>query len=83
LSSLNNEKECAQGIHDLLKGGEFCVVIDMNDRFPVFRAAPQFLDQEKGFEYLPSQRICAPVCVYRIEIRGRALDLDSSLREDT
>jgi SAM-dependent methyltransferase len=33
------ELDCAQAILDLLNPGGVCVVIDMNDRFPVFRSA--------------------------------------------
>ena len=39
---LNNEKECAQGIHDLLKGGGVCVVIDMNDEYARLFASTGF-----------------------------------------
>jgi SAM-dependent methyltransferase len=33
------ELDCAQAILDLLNPGGVCVVIDMNDRFPLFRSA--------------------------------------------
>ena len=35
---MHKEKECAQGIFRLLKKGGVCVVIDMNQKFPVFRS---------------------------------------------
>jgi hypothetical protein len=70
---LNNEKECAQGIHDLLKGGGVCVVIDMNDRFPVFRARLRsFLTKRKDSEYLPSPDEYARLFASTgFEIRGK------------
>ena len=34
-----NELDCARDIFDLLLPGGVCVVIDMNDRFPLFRSA--------------------------------------------
>jgi SAM-dependent methyltransferase len=36
---LKNEKECAEGIHELLTDGGVCIVIDMNDKFPAFRSS--------------------------------------------
>jgi len=50
------ELDCTQAIFDLLVPGAMCVVIDMNDRFPLFRSAlkNQFR-KSKGEEcYLPS-----------------------------
>jgi len=52
---LKNEAACAQQIHGLLKDQGVCVVIDMNDRFPVFRS--RFRDRvtkDKESYYLPS-----------------------------
>jgi len=34
---LNTEKECAEGIYELLSSGGVCIMIDMNDKFPAFR----------------------------------------------
>jgi len=34
---LNTEKECAEGIYELLSPGGVCIMIDMNDKFPAFR----------------------------------------------
>src|SRR5262249_7120730 len=34
---LKNERDCAEGIHELLADGGVCIVIDMNDKFPAFR----------------------------------------------
>jgi SAM-dependent methyltransferase len=50
------ELDCAQGIFDLLVPGGICVVIDMNDRFPLFRSAlKNRLRKQKEEEcYLPS-----------------------------
>jgi SAM-dependent methyltransferase len=52
---LKNEKECAEGIHELLTVGGVCIVIDMNDKFPAFRS--RFRDcvtKGKDSCYLPS-----------------------------
>ena len=52
---LKNEKDCAEGIHELLTDEGVCIVIDMNDKFPAFRS--RFRDRMmKGKEscYLPS-----------------------------
>lgn len=52
---LKKDVECARGIFDLLEDGGICVMIDMNDRFPLFRS--RFCDQltkEKELYYLPS-----------------------------
>ena len=52
---LKNEKDCAEGIHELLADGGVCIVIDMNDKFPAFRS--RFRDRmRKGKDsyYLPS-----------------------------
>jgi len=52
---LKNERDCAEGIHELLKDGGVCIVIDMNDKFPAFRS--HFRDRknkEKDSCYLPS-----------------------------
>ncbi len=48
--------DCAQTIFDLLVPGGMCVVIDMNDRFPLFRSAlkNQFRKQKGEEYYLPS-----------------------------
>jgi SAM-dependent methyltransferase len=51
---LKNEKDCAEGIQELLSDGGVCIVIDMNDKFPAFRS--RFRDRmtkEKDSYYLP------------------------------
>jgi SAM-dependent methyltransferase len=52
------EKDCAQAIFDLLVPQGICVVIDMNNRFPLFRSALKSRlngdDQNKPEYYLPS-----------------------------
>jgi len=52
---LKNEAACAQQIHKLLRDQGVCIVIDMNDKFPVFRT--RFRDRvtkDKESYYLPS-----------------------------
>ncbi len=52
---LRNEAACAQQIHELLRDRGVCIVIDMNDKFPVFRT--RFRDRvtkDKESYYLPS-----------------------------
>jgi SAM-dependent methyltransferase len=52
---LKNENECVGAISGLLTDGGVCVVIDMNDRFPVFRSHLRHpLTKEEGSDYLPS-----------------------------
>lgn len=50
------ELDCAQAIFNLLVPGGICVVIDMNDRFPLFRSAlkNRFRKQKENECYLPS-----------------------------
>jgi len=50
------ELDCAQAVLDLLVPGGICVLIDMNDRFPLFRSAlKNRLRKQKEEEcYLPS-----------------------------
>jgi len=50
------ELDCAQAIFDLLAPGGICVVIDMNDRFPLFRSAlkNRFRKNKEEECYLPS-----------------------------
>jgi SAM-dependent methyltransferase len=57
------ELDCAQAIFELLVPGGICVVIDMNDRFPLFRSAlkNRFRKQKEEECYLPSlQEYAAP-----------------------
>jgi SAM-dependent methyltransferase len=57
------ELDCAQAILDLLVPGGICVVIDMNDRFPLFRSAlkNRFRKRKEEECYLPSlQEYAAP-----------------------
>ena len=48
--------DCAQAVFDLLVPGGICVVIDMNDRFPLFRSAlkNRFRKRKEEECYLPS-----------------------------
>jgi len=50
------EWDCTQAIFDLLVPGGVCVVIDMNDRFPLFRSTlrNRFRKQKEEECYLPS-----------------------------
>src|SRR5438552_5742313 len=50
------ELDCAQAIFDLLMPGGICVVIDMNDRFPLFRSTlkNRFRKHKEEECYLPS-----------------------------
>ena len=50
------ELDCAQAILNLLAPGGICVVIDMNNRFPLFRSAlkNRFRKQKEEECYLPS-----------------------------
>ena len=50
------ELDCTQAIFDLLVPGGMCVVIDMNDRFPLFRSAlkNRFRKSKEEECYLPS-----------------------------
>ncbi len=52
---LKKDVECAKAIFDLLTAGGICVMIDMNNKFPLFRS--RFHDQltkEKEAYYLPT-----------------------------
>ena len=52
---LKNEKDCAEGIHELLTEGGLCIVIDMNDMFPAFRSRVRDrMTKGKDSYYLPS-----------------------------
>ena len=55
---VKKETDCAQAIFDLLVPQGICVVIDMNNRFPLFRSALKNRlrgeDQDKAEYYLPS-----------------------------
>ena len=52
---LKTEVDCARGILDLLMPGGVCTVIDMNNRFPLFRTALRDrLCKQKDEHYLPS-----------------------------
>ncbi len=50
--------ECARDVFDMLAPGGVCVVIDMNDRFPLFRSAlkSRFGGRSEALEecYIPS-----------------------------
>jgi SAM-dependent methyltransferase len=52
---LDNELDCVRGIQGLLKPGGVCIIIDMNNGFPLFRS--RFRDRmtkEKKACYLPT-----------------------------
>jgi SAM-dependent methyltransferase len=52
---LKNEKDCAEGIHELLTEGGVCIVIDMNDMFPAFRSRVRDrMTKARDSYYLPS-----------------------------
>jgi SAM-dependent methyltransferase len=51
---LKKEQDCAADIHQLLRPGGVCVVIDMNSRFPAFRSRLKGLDQNPAECYLPT-----------------------------
>jgi SAM-dependent methyltransferase len=53
---LKNEKECAEGIRELLADGGVCIVIDMNDKFPAFRSSLRArpIKGNDDLYYLPS-----------------------------
>lgn len=68
------ELDCAQAIFNLLVPGGICVVIDMNDRFPLFRSAlKNRLRKQKEEEcYLPSlQEYAAPFGKVGFEVLRR------------
>jgi len=51
---LNAENECAKDIRRLLRPGGVCVMIDMNDRFPLFRSRLQAAPDDPNEAFLPS-----------------------------
>jgi SAM-dependent methyltransferase len=51
---LNAENECAKDIKRLLRPGGVCVMIDMNDRFPLFRSRLQAAPDDPNEAFLPS-----------------------------
>jgi SAM-dependent methyltransferase len=68
------ELDCAQAIFDLLVPGGICVVIDMNDRFPLFRSAlkNRFRKQKDEECYLPSlEEYAAPFTRVGFEVLRR------------
>jgi SAM-dependent methyltransferase len=70
------ELDCARDIFDLLVPGGVCVVIDMNDRFPVFRSAlkNRLRGQQENEEecYLPSlEEYTAPFAKAGFEVVRR------------
>jgi SAM-dependent methyltransferase len=68
------ELDCAQAIFDLLVPGGICVVIDMNDRFPLFRSAlkNRFRKQKEEECYLPSlEEYAAPFTRVGFEVLRR------------
>jgi SAM-dependent methyltransferase len=52
---LGKGDECAKGIYDMLKPGGVCVMIDMNDKFPLFRTRVRDrLTRPENERYLPT-----------------------------
>lgn len=51
---LNAEDDCARDIKRLLRPGGVCVMIDMNDRFPLFRSRLKAGPDDPNEAYLPS-----------------------------
>jgi len=65
------EMDCARHIKELLVPGGVCVVIDMNDRFPVFRSALKnhFRKSKEEECYIPSlEEYAAPFAATGFEI---------------
>lgn len=58
---LNAENACASDIKKLLRPGGVCVMIDMNDRFPLFRSRLQAAPDDPNEAFLPSlQQYASP-----------------------
>ena len=51
---LGKARECADDIYRLLRPGGVCVMIDMNDRFPMFRSRLKRSVESDAEAYLPS-----------------------------
>jgi SAM-dependent methyltransferase len=51
---LGKEQDCAANIYRLLRNGGVCIIIDMNDRFPLFRCHLKGSVQDPAECYLPS-----------------------------
>ena len=51
---LQKEQQCAADIHRLLRSGGVCVMIDMNDRFPLFRSRLKGSVESPEEAYLPT-----------------------------
>jgi SAM-dependent methyltransferase len=51
---LGHSQECASDIYRLLRPGGVCVIIDMNDRFPLFRSHLKGTIESPEETYLPS-----------------------------
>ena len=51
---LGNQDECASDIYRLLRPGGVCVMIDMNDRFPLFRSHLKGTVETPEEAYLPT-----------------------------
>jgi SAM-dependent methyltransferase len=51
---LNAEDDCARDIKRLLRAGGVCVMIDMNDQFPLFRSRLKAGPDDPNEAYLPS-----------------------------
>jgi 2-polyprenyl-3-methyl-5-hydroxy-6-metoxy-1,4-benzoquinol methylase len=51
---LSTERDCADDVFRLLRRGGTCVMIDMNDRFPLFRSHLKRTVESSAATYLPS-----------------------------
>jgi hypothetical protein len=51
---LKKAQQCAADIYRLLRSGGVCVMIDMNDRFPLFRSKLKGSVESPEEAYLPS-----------------------------
>lgn len=70
---LKKEVECAKAIFDLLVEGGICVMIDMNQKFPLFRSRfRDRLTKQKDAYYLPSlDEYARPFSTVGFEILGK------------
>ena len=66
-------RDCAHAIYDLLKRGGVCVVIDMNNKFPLFRTRLRDrLTRPKEERYLPTlEQYAAPFAAVGFEVLER------------
>ena len=83
----NKERDCVRDIFNLLVPGGICVVIDMNNRFPLFRSDLRNRLRRKREKqcYVPSlEEYAAPFFQRRVRVTtNRAFLLDSSFRRSS